>query len=82
MDKLISDRDQTEISNKVVDILRTFVINDWQTEPHHEHQNAAVPRYQTVKPCTSKVLDRTGAPADCWLLALLFCLLHLESYGP
>ena len=41
MDKLLSDRAQVEISNKVKDLLRNLVIDDWQSEPYHEHQNPA-----------------------------------------
>ena len=41
MDKLISDRAQVEISNRVHDILRANCIDDWQSEPHHQHQNHA-----------------------------------------
>ena len=32
MDKLTSDRAQVEVSKKVKDILRSFVIADWQSE--------------------------------------------------
>jgi hypothetical protein len=32
--RLLSDRAQVEISNKVQDVLRTFAIGDWQLEPH------------------------------------------------
>ena len=41
MDKLVSDRAQTELSKKVLDILRNYIIDDWQSEPYHEHQNPA-----------------------------------------
>ena len=40
MTKLISDRAQVEISNKVQDILRNLMIGDWQSEPHQQHQNS------------------------------------------
>jgi hypothetical protein len=82
MDKLISDRAQTEISHKVLDILRNYIIDDWQSEPYHEHQNPAERRYQTIKTYTNKLLDRTGAPATTWLLALQYnCYLfnHVAS---
>ena len=46
MDMLVSDRAQAEISNKVQDILRHLCINDWQSEPHYHHQNAAERRYR------------------------------------
>ena len=41
MDKLISDRAQVEVSKKVLDILRNLFVQDWQSEPYHEHQNPA-----------------------------------------
>ena len=42
MDVLISDRAQMEISNKVKDILRHLIIDDWQrSEAYYQHQNAA-----------------------------------------
>ena len=72
MQKLISDRAQVEISNKVLDIMRNFIIDDWQSEPYHEHQNPAEHRYQTIKTYTNKVLDHTGAPAYTWLMALMY----------
>ena len=34
MDRLISDRAQVEVSNKVLDLLRNYVIGDWQSKPH------------------------------------------------
>jgi hypothetical protein len=70
MDKLISDRAPAEISYKVLEILRAYAIDDWQSEPYHQHQNYAEQRYQTIKKYVNKILDSTGAPADCWLLCL------------
>jgi hypothetical protein len=72
MDKLISDRANTKISKRTLDILRNLFISDFQSEPYHEHQNPAERRYQTVKTSTNLVLDRTGAPAHSWLLAMLY----------
>ena len=37
--KLISDRAQVKISNKVKDILCALNISDWQSEPQQQHQN-------------------------------------------
>ena len=86
MDKLISDRAQLEVSNKVLDILRNFYIGDWQSKPYYEHQNPAERRYQNVKHTANVVLDRTGAPAHTWLLCLLYVVfvlncLSVESLG-
>jgi hypothetical protein len=70
--RLLSDSGQTVTSNKVEDILRTFCIDSWQSEPHQHHQNPAERRYQTIKNSTNRILDRTGAPVClqyvCYLL--------------
>ena len=47
--KLISDSAQVEVSNKVKDILRYLFIEDWQSEPYHQHQKPAERRYQDLK---------------------------------
>ena len=49
MDKLLSDRAQVEISERVKDILRAYHIGDWQSKPMQQHQNFAEHHYQTVK---------------------------------
>lgn len=38
MDKLMSVSAQYEIYNRVNDILRTLSIDDFQPEPHYQHQ--------------------------------------------
>ena len=72
MDKLISDRSQVEISHKAKDILRAYCIDDWQSEPHHQHQNYAERRYATIKPLVNMLLNMTGVPPEIWLLALMY----------
>ena len=57
MSKLISDRAQAVTSNKVLDILRNFVTEDWHSEPYYEHQNSTEHRYLTVEMYTNKLLD-------------------------
>jgi hypothetical protein len=78
MSKLISDRAKAQVSNKALDILRNYVIDDWQSEPYHEHQNPAERRYQTVKQYTNGILDKSGAPSKAWLLALLYAIYLLN----
>jgi hypothetical protein len=39
--RLLSDRGQAITSHKVEDILQTFFIDKWQSEPHQHHQNPA-----------------------------------------
>ena len=66
MTKLISDYAKVEISNKVKDILRMYHSSSWNSEPYH--QNRAEGRYCTLKSWTNTIMNRSGAPADCWLL--------------
>ena len=72
MDKLISDGAKAQISNRVKDILRYFIINDWQSEPGFQHQNHAERRWGVIKPLVNLILKKTGAPPYTWLLALLY----------
>ena len=72
MDKLLIDSATTEISNKVMDILRAYHISNWHSEPYHQHQNTAEWSYSTINSWTNTVMNRSGAPANCWLLCLTF----------
>lgn len=78
MDKLISDRAQVEIGKRSHDIMRAYCIDDWQSEPGYQHQNFAERRYNTVKESVNILLNRTGAPAYTWLLALLYVVFILN----
>ena len=42
MDKLLSDSAKTEISNKVMDLLRAYHISNLHSEPYHQNQNPAL----------------------------------------
>jgi hypothetical protein len=82
MDKLISDCAKAEMSNRVKQILRALCISSWYSEPYHENQNFAENRYGSIKAGTNRVMNFSGAPANTWLLALIYvCLLlnHLAS---
>ena len=71
--KLISDSAQVIIGHKVQDILRTLCISSWQSKPYQQHQNAAERCYQTIKKsATNRLLNRTGAPSNTWLLCLRY----------
>ena len=72
MDKLLSDSAKTEISNKVMDILSAYHISNWPSEPYHQNQNPAEWRYRTIKSWTNTVMNRSGAPANCWLLCVIY----------
>ena len=72
MTKLIRDYAKVEISNKVKDILRMYHSSSWNSEPYLQNQNPAEGRYCTLKSWTNTIMNRSGAPADCWLL----CMIH------
>ena len=46
--------------------------SSWNSEPYSQNQNPAEGRYCTLKSWTNTIMNRTGAPADCWLL----CMIH------
>ena len=72
MDKLVSDRVQTEIGQHEQDILQALLISLWQSKPHKQQQNLAERKYQTLWWYTNTTISRTGAPANTWLLCLLY----------
>ena len=72
MDKLLSDSAKPEISKKGMDILRAYHISNWHSEQYHQNQNPAGWRYRTIKSWTNTVMNRSGAPANCWLLGMIY----------
>ena len=82
MDTLISDEGKYEISKRVTDLLRSLFIQDYQSEPYHQHQNKAENRFGLAKRYTNTVMNTSGCPACCWLLCLQYiCVVlnHLAS---
>ena len=82
MDTLISDGGKYEISKQVTDLLRSLFIQDYQSEPYHQHQNKAENRFGLAKHFTNTVMNTSGFPACCWLLCLQYiCVVlnHLAS---
>ena len=68
-----------EISHNVNYILRAYNISDWQSEPYHQNQNPAKWRYRIIKAWTNTIMNRTGAPANCWLLILQYVCYILNN---
>ena len=82
MDTLISDGGKYEVSQRVTDLLRSLFIQDYQSEPYHQHQNKADNRFGLAKRYTNTVMNTSGCPACCWLLCLQYiCVVlnHLAS---
>ena len=67
MDTLISDGGKYEISKRVTDLLHSLFIQDYQSEPYHQHQNKAENRFGLAKRYTNTVMNTSGCPARCWL---------------
>ena len=72
MDKLVSNRVQTEIGQHEQDILQALFISLWQSKPHKQQQNLAERKYQMLWWYTNTTISHTGAPANTWLLCLLY----------
>ena len=82
MDTLISDGGKYEISKRVTDLLRSLFIQDYQSEPYHQHQNKAENCFGLARRYTNTVMNTSGCPACCWLLCLQYiCVVlnHLAS---
>ena len=82
MDTLISDGGKYKISQRVTDLLRSVFIQDYQSEPYHQHQNKAENHFGLAKCYTNTVMNTSGCPAFCWLLCLQYiCVVlnHLAS---
>ena len=82
MDTLISDGGKYEISKRVTDLLWSLFIQDYQSEPYHQHQNKAEIHFGLAKRYTNTVMNTSGCTACCWLLCLQYiCVVlnHLAS---
>ena len=82
MDQLISDNAKAELSERVMEILGTFAVDNRTSEPHNKNQNFAERAYRDVKRMVERILDMSGAPNSCWLLALeyaCFLINHIAS---
>ena len=82
MDPLICDGGKYEICKQVTDLLRSLFIQDYQSEPYHQHHNKAENCFGLAKRYTNTVMNTSGCPACCWLLCLQYiCVVlnHLAS---
>ena len=72
MDKLVSDQVQTEIGQREQDILQALFISSWQSKQHQQQQDLAERKYQMLRWYTNTMLSHTSAPANTWILCLLY----------
>ena len=78
--KLISDRTQVEISERVKQVLRPLHISTWQSKPHQQHQNPAKRQYQNIKRLCNTILDRSGALAFGFFVSCM-CVSCSTTHG-
>ena len=71
-DLLISDNAKVEIGFTVREILHQYNIGDFQSEPHQQNQNPAERRIQDIKAMSNTIMDRTGTPAQYWIMCILY----------
>ena len=82
MEIIISDGAKAAIGQRIKAICGIYRIKNYQSEPYHQHQNYAENRIGTLKDGTNRVMERSGAPASLWLLALVYvCVLlnHMSN---
>ena len=65
MDTLISDGGKYEISKRVIDLLWSLFIQDYQSEPYHQHQNKTENHFGLAKRYTNTVMNTSGCTACC-----------------
>ena len=46
--------------------------SSWLSESYHQNQNPSEWHYRTIKAWTNTILNRTGGPANCWLLCMSY----------
>ena len=81
MDTLISDGGKYEISKRVTDLLHSLFIQDYQSEPYHQHQNKAENHFGLAKRYTNTVMNTSGCSACCWLLCLQYICVVLNHFA-
>ena len=57
---------------------RSLFIQDYQSEPYHQHQNMAENHFGLAKHYTNTVMNTSGCPACCWLLCLQYICVVLN----
>ena len=78
VDVLSSDNGSYEVSNRVKEILRAFVIDDWQNEPCNPNQQFFERWWGVTKGLAKAVLGWSGANADEWFLVLT-CVIYIRN---
>ena len=76
---LTSDGGTYDISKGVTDLLHSLFIQDFKSEPYHQHQNKVKNRFGHAKHYPKTVMNTSGCPACSWLFCLQ-CICVVLNY--
>ena len=79
IDTLTSDGGKYVISKGVTDLLHSLFIQDFKSEPYHQHQNKVKNRFGHAKHYPKTVMNTSGCPACSWLFCLQ-CICVVFNY--
>ena len=83
MDRLIPDNANAQVSDQVKEILRTFCVKDWQSEPYKGNQNFSERAWKDMKTRVKNLLNMSGAPPELWLQVLEYiCMIQNHTAVP
>ena len=51
---------------------KLWMCSNWHSEPYHQNQNPVEWRYRMIMSWTNTVMNRSGAPPNCWLLCMIY----------
>lgn len=68
MDKLVTDSAKVEMSNRVLDILRSMCIGHHKSEPNYQHQDFAEHRWRHCKGNVNHWMNFRNVPENAWFL--------------
>ena len=72
--RIISDCAKAEISQKVEDIMRTYIIDGHQSEPYQQQQNPVERHIQDIKRYANYVYNYSDSPPESWVLILHYAI--------
>ena len=72
--RVVSDSARAEISQKVEDILRKYIIDAHQSEPHQQQQNPVERHIQDIQRYANYVYNYSDAPPESWVLILHYVI--------
>ena len=72
--RILSDMAKAEISKKVEEILRKYMIDAHQSEPYQQQQNPVERSIQDIKRYANYVADYSGAPPESWVLIVHYVM--------